>query len=113
MEREIPDTQVAPIAYVCCNFFEYVSDYFDALDHKTVILRGKRYRRIRYGDGREYWETSAKEVAEYKASASTRPCHDCGVIKGLSARIWKNVHLSRVLENEELTPNCAQGRHSS
>ena len=82
MEREIPDTQVAPIAYDCYNFFEFVSDYLDAQDEKTVVLRGKRYRRIRYGDGREYWGASAKEVDEYKASANTRPCHDCGVIKG-------------------------------
>jgi hypothetical protein len=85
MEREIPDTQVAQIAYDCYNFFKYVSDYFDAQDRKTVMLRGKRYRRIRSGEGREYWgdePVSAKEIAEYKASASVRPCHDCGVIKG-------------------------------
>src|ERR1700738_1470487 len=33
--------------------------------------------------------------------------------KGLSARIWKNVHLARVLKNEELNLQCAQGRHPS
>jgi hypothetical protein len=82
MERELPDTQVAPIAYDCYNFFEYVRDYLDAQDERTVMLRGRRYRRIRYGDGREYWGASSKEVAEYKADAGTRPCHDCGVIKG-------------------------------
>jgi hypothetical protein len=82
LEREIPDTQVAPIAYDCYNFFEYVSDYVDAQGEKTVILRGKRYRRIRYGDGREYWGASAKEVTEYKARARMHPCHDCFVIKG-------------------------------
>src|SRR5713226_5320496 len=84
MDREIPDTQVTQIAYDCYNFFEYISDYFDAQDEKTVILRGKRYRRIRYGDGREWGgePVSAKEIAEYKASARVRPCHDCCVIKG-------------------------------
>jgi len=84
MEREIPDTEITQIAYSCYNFFEYMSDYYDAQMEKTVILRGKRYRKIRYGSLREHYglHRSAKERSEYRASTSVSRCHDCGVLKG-------------------------------
>jgi hypothetical protein len=75
-EREIADTQITKIAYDFYNVFEYFSDYFEAQEEKTVILRNKRYRRIRYGDQREWLEFSGYSVG------NLHPCHDCGVLKG-------------------------------
>jgi hypothetical protein len=97
MEREIPDVQVRRIAYNCYNFFRYMSHYFDAQDEKTVILRGKRYRRIRYKDPREMSDVglSQEELAEYNARETA--CHDCGVIKG-------ELHLSSC--DFERCPRC-------
>jgi hypothetical protein len=41
-----------------------------AQDIKTCIVNGEERARIRYGDEEDDW------------GANTRPCHDCGVIKG-------------------------------
>ncbi|HEV2698578.1 MAG TPA: hypothetical protein VGU90_11345, partial [Terriglobales bacterium] len=75
-EREIADTQVAQITYDFYNVFQYFTDYFEAQKEKTVILGCKRYRRIRYGDKREW-----RELTEYRVR-DIHPCHDCGVLKG-------------------------------
>jgi hypothetical protein len=75
-EREIADTHVTKIAYDFYNVFQYFSDYFEAQNEKTTILRGKRYRRIRYGDKREWQELLGYSVG------NLHPCHDCGVLKG-------------------------------
>jgi len=77
LEKEIPESEISQIALQFYVFFEYLEDYWDAQREKTVLLQGKRYRRIRYGkepapEGRE---STWSEMAN-------RPCHDCEVIEG-------------------------------
>jgi hypothetical protein len=81
LEREIPDSEVTEIAQEVYYLFQWLDDYWRAQDEKTVLLSGRRYRRIRYGkepipkgapiDFRALWE-----------ELITRPCGDCGVIQG-------------------------------
>ncbi|MGB8260122.1 MAG: hypothetical protein WCE75_07215 [Terracidiphilus sp.] len=81
LERLIPDSEIVEIAQEIYNVFQWLDDYWRAQDEKTVLLSGKKYRRIRYG--KEPISKNAPE--EYKvmwAQVVTRPCHDCGVIKG-------------------------------
>jgi hypothetical protein len=42
----------------------------EAQKQTTVVIDGKTYARIRYGDEADDW------------GANQRPCHDCGVVKG-------------------------------
>lgn len=81
LEREIPDAEIAEVAQEAYYAFQWIDDYWRAQDEKTVVLSGKRYRRIRYG--KEPIPSDAPD--DYKAVCAeliTRPCHDCGAIRG-------------------------------
>jgi hypothetical protein len=89
MEREIPDRELSNIAHSMYNVFEWLDDYWEAQDEKTVKLTGKKYRRVRYGQEMRYWPRSAywrkNLTPEFKATWTEilkSPCHDCGVIVG-------------------------------
>ena len=85
LEREIPDADIAKIAQDLYSVFEWIDDYWQAQDEKTLRLSGKSYRRIRYGkeyvkerlpkDAPADWMQTWQEIIK-------RPCHDCGVIAG-------------------------------
>lgn len=89
MVREIPDQELSEIAQSVYNVFEWLDDYWKAQDEKTVTLRGRRYRRVRYGrelHRRERNRRFKKQItAESRAAwieGDKTPCHDCGVIAG-------------------------------
>ncbi len=77
LEREIPEADLSQLAMQFYFFFEYLEDYFEAQDRKTVKCKGKLYRRIRYGKEPVY-----KGMEQTWEEIITRPCHDCGVIRG-------------------------------
>lgn len=81
MERELPKLEIAEIAEKVYSVFEWRDDYLKAQDEKTVLLRGKRYRRIRYGREPIPKDASGDFAAAWE-EIITRPCHDCGVIRG-------------------------------
>jgi hypothetical protein len=81
LERGIPDSDVSEVAQKVYDIFEWLDDYWRAQDEKTVKLSGKKYRRVRYG--KEPIPPDAPD--DFKliwAEVITRPCHDCGVIRG-------------------------------
>ena len=83
LEREIPDSEISQIALKMYFTFEYVNDYFEAQCEKTVVLSGKRYRRIRYGSEIRHWNPPMPDDFKVKwAEIITRTCHDCGVRRG-------------------------------
>lgn len=49
------------------HYFQYLDDYYESQKIKTIVIRGKRYKRVKYG--------SEITVPDYM------PCGDCGVIK--------------------------------
>lgn len=53
---------------------ELRDDILEEQEHTSLIIEGKEYFRIPYG--------SADEWTDVDPNYSTRPCHDCGVIKG-------------------------------
>jgi hypothetical protein len=83
LEREIPDSEISQIALQMYFAFEYVNDYFQAQHEKTVVLSGRRYRRIRWGDEVRHWKWLMPEgyVATW-AEVIRKPCGDCGVVRG-------------------------------
>ncbi len=83
LEREIPDSEISQIALKMYFAFEYVNDYFEAQREKTVVLSGKRCRRVRYGNEIRHWNPPTPDDFKVKwAEIITRPCHDCGVRRG-------------------------------
>jgi hypothetical protein len=81
LERAIPDSDISEIAQNVYEVFEWLDDSWRAQYEKTVMLSGKKHRRIRYG--KEPIPRDAPD--EFKAlwgDVITRPCHDCGVIQG-------------------------------
>jgi hypothetical protein len=93
LEKEIPDSEISQIAVQFHIFFEYLEDYWEAQKEKTVVLLGKRYRRIRYGN-----EEMPEEVKARWQEIITQPCGDCGVIRG-------ELHLSGC--DIEVCPRCS------
>jgi hypothetical protein len=80
LEREIPDSEIAQIAQQMYFAFEYINEYSQAQTQETVILQGKRYRRIRFGNEIRHWKPPMPEDFNVRwAEIITRPCHDCGV----------------------------------
>jgi hypothetical protein len=77
LEREIPDSDISQIAMQFYVFFQYLEDYREAQQKKTVMLQDRRHRRIRYGS-----ESVPKDLASSWAEMISRPCGDCEVIKG-------------------------------
>jgi hypothetical protein len=83
LEREIPDSEISQIALQMYFVFEYINDYFQAQHEKTIVLTGKRYRKIRWGDEIRYWKYSMPEGYEVTwAEVIKKPCGDCGVLRG-------------------------------
>jgi|SRR6185437_10311856 len=98
MEREIPDTQLIQIGFQFYNTFQYLEDYWDAQREKTVLLTGKRYRRVRYGKEINYWKWAIpQDFRERWKDTIRRPCHDCEVRVG-------ELHLSGC--DLECCPRC-------
>ena len=80
LEREIPEAEISQIAREVYFFFNYYDDFLDAQERKTVIAKGRRFRRIRYGkEPIPDWFTTEEQEEE---KSHTRPCHDCGVLRG-------------------------------
>jgi hypothetical protein len=77
LEKEIPDSEISQVAVQFYVFFEYLEDYWEAQNEKTVVLLGKRYRRIRYGK-----EEMPEDFRARWQEIITKPCGDCGVIRG-------------------------------
>lgn len=83
MEREIPEAQLAQIGFQFYNTFQYLDDYWEAQRQKTVVLSGRRYRKIRYGKEINHWRGRLpKGYREVWKDIITRPCHDCEVRAG-------------------------------
>src|SRR5271168_3248411 len=75
LEREIPDSEIAKIAQDIYSTFEWIDDYTQAQNEKTVILLGRRYRRLRYGK-EPIPEGAPEDFKVLWADVITRPCHD-------------------------------------
>ncbi len=83
LEREIPESEISQIALQMYFAFEYVNDYSQAQDERTVIMRGKRYRRVRFGNELRHWKPPMPSDFKTKwAEIVTKPCGDCGVRRG-------------------------------
>jgi hypothetical protein len=104
MEREIPDAELSEIAQSMYNVFEWLDDYWKAQNEKTVLISGKRYRRVRFGQEMRHYKRSSwkdqvsKEFEAIWEGVLQRPCHDCGVIVG-------ELHLDGC--DAEICPRCA------
>ncbi len=89
LEKEIPEAELSKIAQSVYNVFAWLDDYLTAQDEKTVMLSGRRYRRVRYGQEMRYWKRSPfeRELTTKEFQISWReiiktPCGDCGVVVG-------------------------------
>jgi hypothetical protein len=70
------------------NYFHYLDEYLESQKQKTIVIRGKRFRRIKYGDekyldeeGKPYCDENGIPYDWIKMSHE-KPCDDCGVLKG-------------------------------
>jgi hypothetical protein len=107
LEREIPAAELSKIAQSVYNVFMWLDDYFSAQDgKKTVMLSGRRYRRVRYGQEMRHWKRSPfwkrrMATREYQVRWNEiikQPCHDCDVVVG-------ELHLGHC--DVEVCPRCA------
>ena len=79
MEREFDKSEISSLALEVYFYFEYFDEFQECQKVKTIVIRGKRYRRIKYGD--EVWLNERgerlfdEEGNPYRFS--TPLCHDC------------------------------------
>jgi len=69
------------------NYFYYLDEYYYSQKQKTILIKGKRYRRIKYGDekfldenGKPYRDSNGVPH-NWAKMAQEKPCDDCGVLK--------------------------------
>ncbi len=81
-------SQLEEYSGILYNYSHYLDEYYDSQKVKTIILRGKRYKRVKYGDekildknGKPYCDEKGIPYDMAKI-AEEKPCHDCGVLKG-------------------------------
>ena len=103
LEKEIPEAELSKIAQSVYNIFEWLDDYFRAQGEKNVMLSGRRYRRVRYGQEMRqkrgpFWkQPEAKKEFQDWLEIIKKSCHDCGVIVG-------ELHLDGC--DVEICPRC-------
>jgi hypothetical protein len=76
------------ISYSLFRYFSYLDDFEEAQKCKTISWKGKKYRRIKYGDekaidekGNPYLDETGKPI-DWAKETEKRNCHDCEVKKG-------------------------------
>jgi hypothetical protein len=50
LERVLNQSEISTLALEIFLYFQYFDEFMDSQDVKTLLLKGKRYRRIKYGD---------------------------------------------------------------
>ncbi len=86
LEKTMNRSEISTLALCIYFYFQSFDELMDAQEVKTLLLKGKRYRRIKYGD-EELKHSSGggppdSEVQARCAEYSDRPCHDCYAVKG-------------------------------
>lgn len=89
LENPKATEELTDISNVLYRYFQYLDDYYASQKEKTIILRGKRYKRIKYGyesnldeKGNPYLDDDGKPFDWVKITTEN-PCHDCGVKRGM------------------------------
>jgi hypothetical protein len=86
LEKILNRSEISTLALEIFLYFQYFDEFMDSQDVKTLLLKGKRYRRIKYGDEelkRSYGGGPPDSEAKARcAEYSQFPCHDCHAIKG-------------------------------
>jgi len=69
-------------------YFQYLDEFEESQKEKTIKLRGKRYKRIKYGEekcldekGKPYLDNDGNPI-DWAKVTQEHDCHDCGVKKG-------------------------------
>ena len=50
LEKTLDKTEISALAVELYLYFEYFDEFMESQTVKTMVLKGKRYRRLRYGD---------------------------------------------------------------
>ena len=85
LEKTLDRSEISMLAIEIHLYFQYFDEFMESQAVKTMMLKGKRYRRLKYGDE----EVKYKRRPDLKGAATDRewadssiPCHDCDAIKG-------------------------------
>jgi hypothetical protein len=104
LQRAISDAELQEISRRIDQVFWWLDEYWKAQREKTVVLCGRRYRRVRFGQEMRHWLRDPFRREEVKKSGfqlhelPKQPCHDCDVIAG-------ELHLDGC--DYEVCPRCA------
>jgi hypothetical protein len=70
------------------NYFHYLDEYIESQKLKTIVIKGKRYKRVKYGseiildeNGKPFCDQKGIPY-DWAKMTEEKSCDDCGVLKG-------------------------------
>jgi hypothetical protein len=86
LERNISETEVSTLALELYFYFQYFDEFQHDQLRKTIVLNGRRYRRIKYGAEAARLSRGKSQMAKIRRdelyAVSDIPCHDCYAVRG-------------------------------
>jgi hypothetical protein len=116
LEKSMDSSEISTLAINIYLYFQYFDEFMESQEVKMITLRGKRYRRLKYGEEEPkfIFRPELKGAATDKKWADTDiPCHDCHAIKGQYH--CDNCDMERCPRcfNQLLSCGCAWSDHDS
>jgi hypothetical protein len=84
-EKNLNRAEISSLAVEIYLYFQYFDEFVEAQEVKMISLKGRRYRRLKYGEEELKYTHRGELVgaAQRKNWADAEiPCHDCHAIKG-------------------------------
>lgn len=87
LENPKTSEEIYSLSLHCLRYFQFLDDFIESQKKRTVVFRGKRYKRIKYGDEKLIDENGMPYTNEFgepfkRDEIFCTPCHDCFVRRG-------------------------------
>ena len=112
LEKTMNRAEISTLALEIYLYFQYFDEFMESQEVKMIALKGKRYRRLKYGE-EEMKYINRREIRfasrDKRWGNADVPCHDCHAIRGQYHCDHCDMERCPRCFNQFLTCGCAQG----